>query len=280
LNFTDACPHIMALKQEMDADHNAMNNYCEMPSGVVAAEHMPKFSSFHDSFKSLQVPEPVVLDSGCEDAASCEAETNCHVEIQAGPDQSISCHFPHIRQACCDVFDVAMTCNNDHDCVNSHLTALPAGELQWLQGHSGPADACPHLAALEQEIGQDQNAILNYCQMPSGVVAAEHMPKFSSFHDSFKSLQVPEPVVLDGCACGEYASGGCYGGPCCDGAPCPSGVVAAEHRPMAQIQPQSQSSFLTGMLGFAAGAAVVSAIAATKKKRSSDLYTPLTEESA
>ena len=155
--------------------------------------------------------------------------------MAAGPGQSLSCHFPNFRRACCDMFDMSMTCHNDQDCMGSHMGAMPAGELQWLQGHGNPADACPHLTALEQELMSDQNAILNYCQMPSGVVAAEHMPKFSSWKASLV---------------------------------------------MAQIQPQSQSSLLTGMIGFAAGAAVVTAIVATKKKRSSDFYTPLIEESA
>ena len=92
--------------------------------------------------------------------------------------------------------------------MSSVIANMQLGEQQWLQGHvfnGNPADACPLLTALEHEVVTDQNAMLNYCQIDSGVVAAEHMPKFSSFHASFNSFQVPEPVVLDS-GCDDAAS--------------------------------------------------------------------------
>jgi len=169
------------------------------------------------------------VDAVCYSAGQCAEEVRCEVVIPHNP--PIDCWFPHIRRACCNAFQVTMTCNENQNCMSRHMQTWPGAELQWMVNHQNVANACPGLQALERDI---QYNVQQYCHLTGE-------EDLDAVKDSMHQFIMQ----------GEFAI-----------------MTAQQPEPPAELK----SSLMPGMLGCAFGAAVVTAVVAMKKKRTSTDY--------
>merc|ERR1712166_611443 len=151
-----ACPAI----ENLQTDPNAMQSDCTMSSSE-PVDFSPITLAIMTA-QQYQPPKtaPIVLD-GCDSEESCVAHTTCSFDL--GP---MSCNVPHVRQACCDIFSIGVTCQADPDqqtCMQTAMMSLPPAELMWMQGHSDMNAACPAIENLQT----DPNAMQSDCTMSS-----------------------------------------------------------------------------------------------------------------
>jgi len=187
-DMNSMCPGLAAMQTNP-------TEFCSM--GAVASDLLPgQFAimtaqQYQPEKSAPVVPAVIALATtaaGCDSDAACEAQVTCSFDLGQAP-QAMHCDVPNVRQACCDIFSIGMTCQSEgQSCMQNAMMALPPQELQWMQANGGDMNSmCPGLAAM-------QTNPTEFCSM--GAVASDLLPgQFAIMTAQQYQPEKPGPVV-------------------------------------------------------------------------------------
>jgi hypothetical protein len=132
-----------------------------------------------------------LVRADCDSEDACSAQTTCSFDM--GP---LHCDVPNVKQACCDVFQIGVTCQASHtgldilDCMQSSQQSLPPAEVQWMTTHVDAQTHTPDCPGIAQvQINPQQ-----FCTV--GTTASDLLPgQFSLMMAQQYSPEKPGPVV-------------------------------------------------------------------------------------
>jgi len=185
----------------------------------------------------------------CSDYADCGTTVRCDIEIHT-PQGTVDCRFPDFRKACCIFFQVSMDCHGEIGCIvkreREREFELP---LDWMTEHGErPSESCPEI---QYASGASHS---------SGMPLDRNMHQYCHMNGNYSLDEFAQTAVVDT-------------------------VLEAQMDIMTAQQtddPEVQSSWMPGVLGFAAGLAVATtaAVAFKKRKPSGEMYASLNEVTA